>query len=387
MAANTITGLVPTIYEAMDLVSREVVGFIPAVSRDAKPDQRVGLNQVIRSPVTPALVAQNITPSNVSPDTTGSTIGFVDLTMTKARAVPFNFSGEETASLDGSPNVTPYGTIKRDLIAQALRTLVNEIETDLAALARTASRAYGTAGTAPFATAADLSDIAQTLKILQDNGCPQTDLRMVLNTTSSAQLRAKQSQLFRVNEAGTDDLLRRGDIGQLMRFAVGESAGLSTFTKGTGTSYTSSAAGFAIGTTSIPIITGSGTVLAGDVVTFAGDANKYVVATGVAAPGTIVLQGPGLKQALPASAQAMTIGGNYTPNCAFHRGAFQLAARLPALPEGGDAADDRMVIVDPVTGLPFEFAVYRQYRQVRWEVALAWGVTTVASRHAAMLLS
>lgn len=77
--------------------------------------------------------------------------------------------------------------------------------------------------------------------------------------------------------------------------------------KGTGTLYTTSALGFAQGTTVIPLITGSGTVLAGDTVLFAGDTNPYLVSVGIAAPGSITLAGTGLKQAIPTSATAVTI--------------------------------------------------------------------------------
>ena len=70
----------------------------------------------------------------------------------------------------------------------------------------------------------------------------------------------------------------------------------------TAAGYTSAATGFAIGTTSIPLIAGAGTVAAGDMITFAGDINQYAVTTGIAAPGTIVIAAPGLKAALPAAA-------------------------------------------------------------------------------------
>ena len=201
-----------------------------------------------------------------------------------------------------------------------------------------------------------------------------------------AQLRGKQSGLFKVNEAGSADFLRDGLTERVMRFAIRQSNAISTVTKGTGASYTSSAAGFAIGVTSIPIITGTGTVLAGDVVTFAGDTNKYVVATGVAAPGTIVLAAPGLRQAIPASATAMTIGGNFTANIAFSRSAIVLATRGVALPDGGDNATDVMQAVDPVSGLAFEIAEYKQFLQTVYHVRLAWGVGMVKPAHAGLLL-
>lgn len=75
----------------------------------------------------------------------------------------------------------------------------------------------------------------------------------------------------------------------------------------TAAGYTSAATGFAIGTTVIPLITGSGTVVAGDMVTFAGDVNQYAVTVGISAPGSITIAAPGLKQAIPAAATALSV--------------------------------------------------------------------------------
>jgi P22 coat protein - gene protein 5 len=382
MGVLSLTGLIPTFYDAMDVISRERVGFISAVSRDSRAE-RAAVGQIVMSPVVGPMVSENLTVGNVAADTPNQTIGNTQILISKAKSVPFGITGEETKGLQ---NAGTLGQINRDRIAQALRTLTNEVEADLWSTNALASRAYGTAGTTPFATANDLTDVAQPLKILDDNGAPATDMHMVLGTTEIASIRGRQASLFKVNEAASDDLLRRGIIGNLEGFDIHMSGAVGSRAVGTGASYTTTAAGFAVGTVAIPLITGTGTVLAGDIVTFAGDANKYVVAAGVAAPGTITLAEPGLRQALPASAVALSIVAAARRNMFFHRSAIQLATRAPAMPEEGDAADDVMLITDPVSLITYEFCLYKQKRQVRYEVNLAWGWAMPTPRHAGILL-
>ena len=102
--------------------------------------------------------------------------------------------------------------------------------------------------------------------------------------------------------------------------------------------------------------------------------------------GTITLAEPGLMQAIPASATNITVVATATRNVFFHRSAIQLATRAPAMPEGGDSADDVMLLQDPVSLITYEFALYRQKRQVRYEVNLAWGKKLIAPRHTGLLI-
>lgn len=384
---NTLTNLIPTMYAAADVVSRELVGFIPNVTRDSKIDS-VALNQTVNVPVVGASTPVSITPGAYAPDTGGVTPSNVTITISNQYAVPIAWNGDEQIAVS---EAGLYDNVVTQRFAQAMRGIVNQVEADLAALHVNASRAYGTYNATPFGTAGDLSDMAQMVKILEDNGAPTNDLRAVLNTTAVANLRGKQSVLFKVNEAGTDQLLRRGIIGDIFGVGLGTSAQVKgDVTVGTGASATTDNAGYAVGATTITLASaGTGTIIAGDIITFAGDTNKYVVKTGdtdVSNGGTIVLQEPGLRVAIAASATAITVVAATDRNMVYSKSAIVLATRSPYMPAGGDMADDVMDIVDPVSGLSFQVAQYRQYRQTHFEVALAWGVKVIAPRHTALLI-
>ncbi|MET6553631.1 P22 coat - protein 5 family protein [Citrobacter farmeri] len=376
--SNTLTGLIPTIYTALDIVSREQVGFIPAVARNTKADA-AAKDQTVTAPVAPVATTVDIVPGATAPNDGDQNIGTVNVKITKSKMAPVKWNGEEQLAI--GPAGT-YNTILADQFTQAFRALSNEVDADLGALYYGTSRAVGTAGTTPFGVKEDLTDAANARKVLEDNGSPTTSLQMVLGSSAIANLRGKQTVLFKVNESGTEQLLREGTLGRLEGFNIHNSAGVKRAPAATATGYLVNGAKQE-GDIIIAIDTGTGAIVAGQVVTFDGDDNQYVVAA--ATSTTITLAAPGLRQNLADNTEITVVGG-FTANMAFDRNAFLLASRTPAMPDGGDTADDVMNVTDPVSGITFQIALYRQYRQVRYEVGLAWGVASIKPAHAVMLL-
>lgn len=375
--ANTLTNLIPDLYAALDVVSREQVGLAAAVGRNSGAE-RAAVGESVRIPVTPTANASDITPAMTIPEPTDQTIANVSIAITKARAAEFGYVGEEQRGLNNGPG---YLSVQAKQIIQAMRKLTNEVEADLAALYIANSRAYGTAGTTPFAS--DLSDTAQINKILLDNGASAADKQLVIDTTAGAKMRTL-TQLTKANEAGTDDTLRNGVLLDVHGMAIRESAQIKAHTQGTGTGYLVNSASLAVGDTVIAADTGTGTIVAGDVVTFAGDTNKYLVTTALAG-GSFTIAAPGLLVA-PSDNAAITVGGSYTANMAFDREAIQLVTRAPEVVQEGDLALDSMMISDPMSGLTFEVRVYGGYRKVRYELGLAWGAKVIKPEHTAILL-
>ena len=387
MAENTITGLIPEIYEALDIVSRELTGMIPSATMNASANE-ASVGQAIRVDVEPAGNVSNITPAMVVPDPTGQTSGFTDIIITKSRAAEFGFNGEDQKGLNTGAG---YGSVRANKIAQAIRAVTNEVETDLCGLQSTFSRAVGTAATTPFGTANDYTDGSKALQVLKDNGAPLQDNQLVINTTAGVNLLGKQAA---VADAGSDSILRQGVLLDINGMPIRESAQIvDQAAGGIAGAATTNAAGYAVGATVLTLAAGgTGNVVAGDVVTFAGDTNKYVVASAVFAganPGigdTITLAAPGLRVAMTAATKAITKIAASSRNMAFNRSAIVLAARAPARPSEGDMASDVIIITDPRSGLSMEFAMYKGYRKVRYEVGLAWGVKNIKPEHTALLL-
>lgn len=381
--ANTLTNLIPDFYEALDVVSRELTGFLGSVATN-NTLERVALNQNIQVPITQAQSSANNTPGQEVPDTGDQTFDTVQMTISKSKHVPIRWNGEQTKS---TQSTGIYSSIVAQQTAQAIRTLVNEMEADIASSYIYASRAYGTAATTPFGS--NLTEAAWVKKILDDNGAPMADRSMVIDTLAGVKLRTL-ANLNQANTAGTDATLRRGVLLPLFDIDVRESAQIKTHTAGTAAGSTTDATGYAVGSTTITLASaGTGTILAGDVISFAGSAHKYLVVSGdadVSGGGSITIAKPGLQEAIATSATEITVQADYTANMAFSRSAIQFANRMVAMPEGGDKAVDSEIITDPVTGLSFELALYPGYLRNVIHVRTAWGWKLVKPEHAVLAL-
>ncbi len=381
MSANTLTGLIPEIQVAANKVLREQIGFLPAVYMNPAAEQ-AALNQTIRYPIVPTISLQDVTPAAVPTEPTGRTVTYGDMSISKVKKAPFHWSGEEEASIAGV-----YEDVTKQTFEQAFRAIVNDVENDLFLAAKgNASRAYGTAGTTPFATANNLTDIAQIRKILTNNGAWTSDMHMVFSADTAAQIRGIQSGLFKVNEAGDSALLREGELGRLQGFALHESGQIVSHTPGTGAGYLINlTAGYAAGSESFVLDTGSGTILAGDILTntkTGRDTNKYVVDSALAS-NAVGLSKPGNRIAW-VNNDPVAVGAAYTGNFAFERNAIHLVARTPKLQAG--ALGEHEIVTDPFSGLSFLVSRYSAYHEVIFEVSLAWGVKAVKQEAIATLL-
>lgn len=376
---NTLTGLIQYIYDTVDNVSNEPTGMLGAVSINGKAEQ-AALNQDISYDITSIGAERDITPAATPPALVDETTAAGTMKLTKSKSVPFYWTGDDEARL----GLEAKTGIQNNKIAQAIRRLRNLIEIDLCALHATTSRGYAAHATTPAALfASNLGEVAQARKILVDNGAPMADVNCVLNTTAGAAVRT----LIGFGSTQGGSVLDTGELIDIYGVGLRESAGIVTTTSvGNNTGPYVVNGAHSVGATTITLKTGTGTILAGDVITLGSNTtHKYVVLTGLAAAGTITIAAPGLQTALT-DGGAVVVVGTCSRNIIFARSAIHLLARLPMQPKGGDAATDELIIQDPVTGLPFRFAQYKGYHANQYEVGISWGVKNAVPQHTALLL-
>lgn len=364
----TLTSFTENIFRARDTVARELIGFIPGVLTNSDTDE-VSINGTVNSLKTGApTLNTSLTPSMTIPEGDAQTIANEQMTLNKVANVQIPLTGEDTRKLE---NVGQYQEVIDDMFTQGIRAITNQVELDIGSTAYlSASRAVGTAATAPFGS--DFKLIPQARQILVDNGAGVSDLHLVMNTLAGTNLRSL-ANLFKVNEAGSDATLRNGELLNLMGLSLKESAGVASHTKGTGTGDTLSGTP-AIGSTELTFSAfTAGEYVAGDVIVIEDDPNKYVIASADATANKVTIQAPGLRKT-GINGKTITVGADYTANLAFRRPAIELALRPYAVPAGGDAASDRMVVSDDRSPLVFDVNLYRGYKKNMIEMNCVYGV-------------
>lgn len=378
--ANVFTAIAPVLYSAAQEVSNEPFGLISAI--DTRFDDKgVAIGDSVSVPVAPTLSASAYTPAMTTTAGSDATATAVAVQITNNSQVSWHLTGEQMTSLrNGGDNFNEW---VRQMVAQGMRTLRNEAESAAwTEVYQSSSRAYGTAGTTPFAS--NLAALTNARKILQDNGAPLADLQFVCDSSAGLNLR-NLGIIQQADQAGTAEERRNGVLLRQFGFAIRESAAVSTHTKGDGALYdTDLVAGWSVGDTSIHVDTGTGAILAGDVITFAGDTNKYVVNTGFAGDGDgdIVLGRPGLQAAL-ADGVDVTIGNTYTANLAFERNAVVGVMRPPLIPPS--PVISQMPISDG-RGMTYLLVEVVGDGMITWRLHLASGFKVVQEEHVATVL-
>jgi hypothetical protein len=355
----SLTGLTEILYVARDQVVAEPTAFAQGVIVNGGTEGVSSGGTVTSMRSTEPTLETSYTPAMTVPDAADITTSTDSLTLASYAGSSIPLKGEQWLQL---ANTVGAEAALQSLYAQAIRKIRNTIEAAIANAAyKGSSRAVGTAGTTPFAS--NFNTINELRQILEDNGCPVDDgmLSLAISTGAGTNLR-NLSTLTKANEAGTDATLRRGELLNVSGFSIRTSAGVQSHTKGTGASYLVNQSGLTNGSRAITTDTGSGTILAGDVITFAsgtGSGHNYVVGTALAS-NVVTLNHPGLRGNI-ADNNAITVGDSYTANVGFHKSAIELAMRPVAQPPGGDAGEEIGTMFDEKSGLSFSARLYKGY--------------------------
>ena len=386
MAANVNINMVRTdIMLGLKEVSNEPTGFIQSVNTSTGAETAAIGDQI----KIPSGIAGEVedTPVGYSAPTEGvSDVGADTMAITDSKTVKIDWKGEHQKAV---MNSGALGTVLAQQFADAFRKLRNSIEkATYEAAVVGASRAYGTAGTTPFAASSNMSDLANVQGILDANGTPESNRTIILSPAAKINLLSNQMNMIKVNEAGSPETLRSGIIMPTYGFNVRSSAGVSkhTNTLAGSTIAINAASGFGVGATELAIDGCTTAAKAGDVVAIGGI--KYVVGTG-STTTKLVLNPKGLIDSVEDNDEFTTTSA-YTASVALHRSAVALAIRPPAVPEFNgqkmDTALAREYVTDPLTNITYEIAVYGGQRMLQFQVSVAWGVKAVNPEFIALLL-
>jgi hypothetical protein len=380
---DSLASLFPTLYAGIAEFPRRQFGMIRAVQVDGQLS-RAAKGQSVVWDVPQVSGAVDIEPAATLPAPSADVAKSLTYTMAYRKGVRIAVTGEASEAIGDAA----MAIRRQNQYLQAFDKLAAGIESYLAGVAiLNASRAFGTADTVPFtASSTNLEYFAKLWGILAKNDRSNGELSLVLNTATAEAMRAYMGMLWKANEAGDDEMMKNGYRTRVQGFNVFESNQITQHTKGTGANYVLNGAHSA-GATEITVKTGTGTILAGDVISIADEpsGSKYVVVEGITAAGTLKIGAPGLLGAA-ADGKAVSIH-QYTPNLAFNQSALGLGCRLPEIPKEGDAAIDATSIRDPYTGLVFEVRRYAEYRQIVDEISIMYGAIVLDPEAIAIGLS
>lgn len=374
--ANTLTDVMPKILAIGLQRLRKRLVMPRLVNTDFSPDTATRGNTV-NIPVPPSITTRAVSPDVTPTAAPAHTQSTVPIALDQWYEAPIVFTDKERLEvLDRSVQMA---------VEAAADALAERVNASIMGLYDEVYSIVGTAGTTPFTGGSPntYAVASEARKVLNTNKAPMGERRIVVDPDAE-EAAINLSEFADSSFAGSPDVLIEGDIGRKLGFDWFMDQQVPSHTAGSITTgaVAKAATNQALGTKAVVCTTAASTgavdLKKGDIITFAGDSQTYVVTADVAeasAASDFSLNiEPGLKVALEGG-EDLTLTATHVSNLAFHRDAFAIAVRQFLPPSAPQA--QVMTMVDQATGLPLRLEVTRQNRQDYWAFDLLWGVKSI----------
>lgn len=334
-----------------------------------------GITEVI---VPPEFTTRSVTPAAVPPASAAvPNPGTVQVPLDWWEEVNFPLTEKHISLLENADGMVPM------FLSNAVGPIAEKITQTIAAEYKGIYGQVGTPGTTPFGSAPTSAQNAKA--VLTRQKCPRFNRQVSLNTGAYAN--ATGLEAFRsVMHSGSSETLREGMITRAYGFDWNEDAGLdglshisTPLTAGAATANGVNALGAT--TLSIAKATNTSPLVAGDIITIAGDTQQYVVKTAVtlAVGNTAVAIAPALKKAT-VGGEAITLAASTSLNLAFHPYCFAFDSRPAARLSLAGVTSNFMTWADEMTGIVLRLEIRDEYHQTGFYLSCLWGTKLVDPR-------
>lgn len=335
---------------------------MPAAATSRYQSMAGPLGSTIDIPLPPEIPVREVVPGPNAPATADMTPRSISMALDQWHEADFYLDDRD------------YLEVERGLLpgaaGGAAKALANFVDSYMLRLGAGFYGVAGTVGANVFSN--DVADIVDVRTRLNQQLCPNENRRMVVSPTAEGE--ALKIQAFHNATFGVGaEAIRNGNLESRFGFGWMMDHNIRDHVSGGGVGYLVNDAGgaLALGDNAVTLdgVTG-GTILQGDILTFAGEpTHTYVATADITGAGVVAIEPP--LRALPVDNEAVAVTASHELNFAFHPEAIAFASRpLAATRHPGSTFEQ---LSDPVSGISLRLEVERQYKQDRFSYDILFG--------------
>jgi hypothetical protein len=360
--ANSLTNIVPQMLVRGLSVLRESVQ-MPFLVNRAYESEAAQRGDTVTIPVPSAMIAKDVQPGLTPTAAQDVTPTLVNIPLDKWRYADFTMTDKDLVEIQEG-----YLPLQAE---SAVKALANKIDTDLIGLG---SQFYGAAGTVGTDVDA-VKDIVECRKVLNEQLAPVDNRNIVISPAREAEMLSIPAFHDASFGVGGEAILE-GRITRRLGFGIAMDQNVMDFEAGDSANGVLNGAA-SEGDTTVAIDGGTGSYVAGDLVSFAGHDQTYVVTAGGTASGVTISIQPAL-QVDVADGAAVTAVADHELNLAFHRDAIAFVTRpLASDPDANALGSIVRSISDPESRLTLRLEITRQNKQTNWSWDILYGYAVI----------